>query len=173
MNKSEYGSDFCRAHGGQSKENAECVRGFLLAKAEDRARLAEVADELEPVKELREAISLQHMLIERRFNLIQNETDLLAACGPLNAMLQTMERLVASCHKIEQNLGELLARHAVLTLAKKMVEIVIDELEGVEEYELIVDRITERLIDTIRGANNQEQTVAVAMLPPPGDRAAG
>jgi hypothetical protein len=169
QNVAEPGAEYCRAHGGHDNTDQQSLRGYLLAKARDRARLAELSDELEPIKELRDSIALLHMLIERRFNLVKDETDLLAACGPLNQMLQNMDRLVNSCHKIEQNLGQLLAKHAVLILAKRMVEIIVEELEGIENYELIVDRITERLIDTIRGAGNMEQEPSAVGLPPPED----
>ena len=166
--KSEPSDKYCRLHGsGQHLAEKAEKRSFLLAKASDRARLAAVSDELEPVKELRDSIALQHMLIEKRYNLIRdndNGADLLAACGPLNQMLQTMERLVSSCHRIETNLGELLARHAIIALAKDMVAIVVDELEGIEDYEAIIDRITERLIETIRTANNTP-TEAPLLLP--------
>ncbi len=155
-NRAEHGRDYCRAHGGVSTQSAEDLRGFLLAKAEDRARLAQIDDGMEPVKELRDSINLNHMLIEKRYNAIKDENDLIAACGPLNSLLVTMERLVTSAHRIEQNLGALLARNAVIRLAKGMVEIVVDELEGIDNYELIVDRITTRLIDTVRTANNTE-----------------
>lgn len=166
-NEAEPGASFCRAHGGRDHTDAEDLRSYLLAKAEDRARLAEISDELEPVKELRDSIALLHMLIERRFNAIKGEIDLLSACGPLNTMLATMDRLVNSCHKIEQNLGQLLAKHAVLALAKKMVQIIVDELEGIEDYEAIVDRITQRLIDTVCGANNLEQQSLPVLIEAP------
>ena len=97
------------------------------------------------------------MLIERRWNAIKNENDLLQACGPLNGMLQTMERLIHACHKIEQNLGQLLAKQAIYALAKRMVEIIVEELEGIENYEEIVDTITARLIDTVQTADNESK----------------
>jgi len=131
--------------------------------------LARLSDDLEPVKELRDLISLQHMMIESRYNAITNEGELLAACGPLNQMLLTMERLINSAHRIETNLGELLQRHAVLALAKEMVQIVIDELDGIEDYEAIVDRITQRLIDTIRNASNIQEKATLQLPPPPSD----
>ena len=169
QNRAEHGSEYCCVHGGRSLQEAEDKRGYLLAKVEERTRLAKMSDDLEPVKELRDLISLQHILIERRYNLINNDGDLLAACGPLNQMLLTMERLVNSTHRIETNLGELLARHAVLALAKEMVAIVIDELDGIDDYEIIVDRITQRLIDTIRNANNITEKATLQLPPPPGD----
>jgi hypothetical protein len=150
-----HNNDYCKLHsGGVDHLPAEQQRGFLLAKAEDKVRLATVSGDLEPVKELRDTIALTHMLIEKRWNLITDDEELLVHCGPLNQLIGTMEKLVNSCHKIETNLGELLARHAVLALAKEMVEIVIDELQGIEDYEEIIDRITNRLIDTIRKADN-------------------
>jgi len=147
------------------------VQGYLLAKSHDRARLAQLSEDVEPVKELRDSIGLLHMMIERRWNAIKNDSDLLQACGPLNQMLQNMDRLVNSCHKIEQNLGELLAKHAILALAKRMVEVMVEELEGIDDYEEVIDRITARLIDTISGADNAVVTRDVVLpgtaLPPP------
>jgi hypothetical protein len=146
--------DYCKYHGGRSLAEQEGMRSYLLAKADDKARLAMLSDELEPVKELRDSIGLLHMMIERRWNAVKDDNDLLQACGPLNQMLQNMERLVSSCHKIEQNLGQLLAKQAILALAKRMVEIIVEELEGIEGYERIVDNITARMIDTVRGTTN-------------------
>jgi hypothetical protein len=158
----------CRAHGGRDLTAQQNLQGYLLAKAQDRARLADLSDELEPVKELRDSIGLLHMMIERRWNAIKDDGDLLQACGPLNQMLQNMDRLVNSCHKIEQNLGQLLAKQAIMGLAKGMVEILVEELEGIERYEEIVDRITVRLIETVRRMRPSEQgTVTVSALPAP------
>jgi len=135
---------------------------------DEKTRLVQMSDDLEPVKELRDLIALQHILIEKRYNLITSDGELLAACGPLNQMLLTMERLVNSCHRIETNLGELLARHAVLALAREMVQIVISELEGIDDYEQIVDRITQRLVNVIRQANNHTEQATIALPPPVG-----
>lgn len=153
MHKAEYGGDFCRYHGGSLQvKKKEDTRGFLLAKIDDQKRQAEVSSSLEPVKELRDSIALLHMLIEKRFNLINDELSLISACGPLNTMLQNMDKLVNSCHKIEQNLGELLTKQAIMALAKRMVDIIIDELQDVDGYEGIIDNITGRLVDAVKQA---------------------
>ena len=168
MNRAEPGSHHCRAHGGQDLAKIEDKRGYLLAKADEKTRLASISDELEPVKELRDTIALLHLMIERRWNMVKSDADHLAACGPLNQMFQNMDRLVNSCHKIEQNLGALLAKNAILSLAKQMVEVIVEELEGIDNYEYIVDRITERLIGLIRGTDNSEPRPApLIALPAP------
>ncbi len=166
MNKAEPGSKNCRAHGGTDLTEQTQMRGYLLAKAQEQTRLTNLSEGLEPVKELRDSIALLHMMVEKRWNLIRTDGDLLQACGPLNQMLQNMERLVSSCHKIEQNLGQLLAKQAILSLAKRMVEVMIEELEGVEDYEAIIDRITTKLFDTIREAGSTGMTT-VLTLPTP------
>ena len=160
-NRALHGSKFCRAHNGKDLKPVEDRRGFLLAKADDQIRLARLSDDMEPVKELRDVIALQHILIERRYNLIKNDNDLLAACGPLNQMITSMEKLISSAHKIEQNLGDLLAKGAILSLAKSMCQIVVEELEGIDDYENIIDRITHRLVDTVRQANNTPETQVI------------
>lgn len=164
-------SQYCHRHDhGRDLAERKHVRGYLLAQADDRTRLATVSDHLEPVKALRDSIALLTIMIEKRWNLVKDDGDLLQACGPLNTMLQNMERLVTSCHKIEQNLGLLLARQAIMSLAKQMVEVIIDELEGIEDYEAIIDRITARLIDLIGGAANQTPGTpgtTITVLPSP------
>ncbi len=165
-NQALHNNDYCKVHsGGIDHLPDEQRRGFLLAKAEDKTRLTSISSTLEPVKELRDAISLTHMLIEKRWNLVKDNSDLLMACGPLNQLIQTMEKLVNSCHRIETNLGELLARNAILALAKEMVRIVIDELEGIDDYEEIIDRITTRLVDTVGQANNIPKNQAALPAP--------
>lgn len=153
-NKAEPGTSYCICHGGRDLTEQKDTRGYLLAKAQDRTRLAEVSEGLNPVKQLRDSISLLTMMIERRWNSVKDDNDLLQACGPLNQMLQNMERLVSSCHKIEQDLGQLLAKHAILSLGKRMVAVMMDELEGIDDYEATIDRITARLVDTVSDADN-------------------
>jgi hypothetical protein len=148
----EPGSKYCKCHGGRSNAEEQEMRGYLLAKADEQTRLTNLSDSLEPVKELRDTIALLHMLIEKRYNSAKTDTELLQACGPLNTMFLSMERLISSSHKIEQDLGQLLAKNAILSLAKQMVEIIIEELKGIKDYEAIVDRITSRIITTVGGA---------------------
>jgi hypothetical protein len=155
MNEQEPGSKNCKAHGGRSTQGTEDKKLYLLTEARYRTRLAQLAEH-EEVKSLREEIALARMLIERRFDLIKNDNDLLNACGPINTMLLTVDRLVKSANTIEQNLGALLSKPTVLKLAQQVSEIIVNELEGIENYEAIVDRITGRLIETFSKAMNAE-----------------
>jgi len=168
MNLAEDGSEYCVACGGVNRAPARRLRQYLLAQAQDRTRLAQFAEH-EEVKSLRDEIALARMLIERRFNLIQNDADLMQACGPLNTMLLTVERLVKSAHAIEQSLGNLLARQSVLRLGQLICQIIVDRLEGIPNYEQIVDGIITDIVATIQDANNSEAE-PVKALPSPETR---
>lgn len=150
------GSEYCKAHGGSHNKDLAETQSYLLTQADYKRRLAQLQVQSEPIRELKDAIALTHMLIEKRFNLIKDDNDLLAACGPLNALLLTMERLVKSAITLEQNLGALLAKPTVLNLGQTIVTIIIDELAGVEGYEDRVDRITSRMLQSISLSANTE-----------------
>lgn len=142
------GSEYCLKHRGVDHTNEQNVRLYLLAKADQQARLHQLADH-EEIRSLREEIALARMLTEQRWNLIKTDADLMMACGSINTLLLTIERLVKSAHTIEQNLGILLSKSAVLTLGQTICRIIVDELEGIENYEEIVDSITRRILTTI------------------------
>jgi len=159
------GSEFCVLHSGVDRAPSRSLRQYLLAKADDRTRLAQFAEH-EDVKSLRDEIALARMLIERRFNLIQTDADLLNACGSLNQLFITVERLVKSAHAIEQSLGALLARQSVLRLGQQICQIIVDRLEGVPNYEQLVDTIILDIIATIQHAGNTETSTPRALSAP-------
>ena len=150
--EAEYGSEFCLAHGGKSTEQAENKRLMQLAEVDNRRRLMELSTH-DGVKSLREAVGLTYMLIEKQVN---SDPTLLSCCGSVNNLLLTLGRLTKECHALEQSTGELLSKEAVFRLAQSMCEIVIDELQGIEGYEEIIDRIGDRLFPVVRGARNDE-----------------
>jgi hypothetical protein len=149
MNQAAAGSDFCVRHNGVDRAPANNLRQYLLDKVHDQARLAQFAEH-EDIKSLRDEIALARMLVERRFNLIQSDADLLVACGQLNVLLLTIERLVKSCHQIEQSLGSLLARQSVIKLGQAVCQIIVDRLEGIDNYEEIVDGIIKDIIAVVK-----------------------
>jgi len=163
--EAEAGSEFCLAHGGKSKANAEETRLYHLAELDNRRRLAELSGH-EQIKSLREEIGLTRMLIEKQINAAKDDVELLATSGSINNLILTLGKLVKSCHELEQSFGELLSKQAVLRLAQKMCEVVIEELQGIEGYEEIIDRIVGRLFPTINDAPNDE----ALMLPSPPAR---
>lgn len=147
------GSDCCAKHGGVDRTNAQSTRLYLLAKADSQKRLLQLADH-EEIRSLREEIAIIRMLIEGRMNLIKSDNDLLIQSGAINSLVLTVERLVKSAHTIEQNLGILLSKSAVIALGQTICKIIVEELDGIERYEEIVDSIMTRITTSIASAKD-------------------
>ena len=94
------------------------------------------------------------MLIEERMNLISNENDFLSAFGPVQQALLTVEKLTKSLHQMEQSLGNLLNKSAVVKLGQSLSKIIVEELRDVPGYEAVVDRINERMLVSIAELQN-------------------
>ena len=154
-NRAEPGSDYCHVHGGKSNVEEQDLGLYHLTKAQYRRRLAELKGH-EEVKSLRDEIALTRILVEERFNSIKNDADLLAAYSTVNGLMLTLERLIKTSHQIETNLGALLAKPTVILLGQALVNIIVEELRDVADYEVRVDRIVERLYSTIEQTTNVE-----------------
>ena len=163
--EAEPGCDNCAAHGGKSKANAEELRLYNLVEVDNRRRLAELSGH-ENIKSLREEIGLLRLLIEKTLNNAKGDLEALSSCGSLNQLIVTLTKVVKECHGLEQSCGELLTKQTVYRLAQSLCEIVIDELQGVEGHEEIIDRIAERLFPTVKTAQNNE-ALQVPLLNPP------
>jgi hypothetical protein len=135
-------------------EDEQSLRAYILTDPVT-ARAAGRHSQVEELKSLREEIALARAMIERRLNLVESNADFLQACGTVNTYLLTLERLISSCHKLEVNLGALLSKGAILALAQEIVSILMIELEHIDGYETIVDRISERIIEAV-AAQEQE-----------------
>jgi len=147
------GSSRCEDHTRELSPLTAEKRQYLLDKAAEKRRLFELSTH-EQINSLREEIAIARRLVERRFNMIDTDADLLAACGPLNTLLLTIERLVKTSHSIEKSLGVMLSRETVLSLAQSMVVVIMDELQHVPDYETIVDRVIDKLMCTVSGVDD-------------------
>ena len=150
------GSQYCSLHGNTLLKERETRRQYLLTKIEDQTRLSEFSEH-DHIKSLRDEIALTRILIERRFNAIRCETDMLAAIGPLNSLLLTTEKLVKTCFTMEQSLGSLLARETVIRLAQELAQVIVEELKGIPDYEYRVDRLIEQIFKVVDNEQTQEQ----------------
>lgn len=148
-NAAEHGSEYCKHCGGVSTKNEEEKRAYLVTKSDVKRRLAELDAGQDPVRDLQRTISVVHMLIETWIRSATSDTAIMAACGPLEKLIQRMESLCKSAVTLQEKLDLLLPRSAVLNVGQTIVKIVIEELQGVENYEQIVDRIINRIFPAI------------------------
>jgi hypothetical protein len=135
---------------------------FKIENTDDKLRLAQL-NRHERIKSLNEDIALQIMLIERRWNMVKNDEQLISACGHLNSGLRTLLELIKSAHQIEQTLGQLLTADTVRQLGATISQIIVDELElaDLDDYEARVDRI----MDKIKNGLSSKKANAINHVP--------
>ena len=165
MNEAEDGCENCLVHcGPPSTALSPTKRVYLLTRADARKRLAELAEH-EEVKSLREEIALTRMMIETQFNGINSDLDWAMRWPAIERGIRTVHGLVKDCHVIEQNLGSMLSKETVLGLAHRICQVVIDRLQGIDNYTDLTDDIIHSVIQIVQDANNQGVVRSVALLP--------
>lgn len=162
LNTTPPGSEFCTRHAGIDRTPARDLRQYLLAKASDQTRLAQLS-ESEGLKSLRDEVAIAVGMLERRINLLQDDADFIRSCGQLNMLLLTIERLKKSSQALEERSGAMISRNAILRVGQQICQAIVNRLEGVPNYEQLVDVIILDVIGTIQQANNVE---AIQVLSP-------
>ena len=77
QNVAEEGSDYCRACGGESQAPARRLKQYLLTRAQDQARLAQL-DDPEGLKSLRDEVVIATGMLERRLNLVSTDAEFIS-----------------------------------------------------------------------------------------------
>jgi hypothetical protein len=136
------GSNFCPMHQGRSLHELKKkeVRNYRLAKWQ--ARINEFADN-DQVKSLREEIGIVRMMLEETLNQCQDSTDLLLYSHKISQLVAQIERLVVSCDKLENRMGLLLSKAAVIQLASTYVNIITEHVDD----PLIVEAIGTKMLE--------------------------
>lgn len=141
------GLDYCAIHCKGDPERPQKIQ-YNLVKYRYRKRYGDFFDDDE-LRSLHDEVALARMALEERLNLIQNDAEFIAASGQLNTMFLTIERLVGTCHKLETSLGLLLSKPVLLRIVQQIVEILLEELKEVDNSEVLIDKISDRILATI------------------------
>ena len=155
QNVAEEGSDYCRAHGGESLAPARRLKSYLLTTAQDCARLAHISEN-DGFKTLREEITVALKMLKRRLSLVKTDAEFIAAFPQVERFFKEIADLKKSNFYLEQKSGAMLSRDQAFGLFQEIVGIVIEELEGMPGYEEIMDRIIARIGPAIQHAGTSE-----------------
>ncbi len=118
---------------------------FKLKNERDSERLAELRHH-DQLMSLYEEIAIQIENLERRWNLVESDIELLAACSQLTMGLKNLERLIKAAHEQAQAIGELLSPAASGAVVKDSISIVSQELKRLPNFELAIDRFRDRVM---------------------------
>jgi hypothetical protein len=78
----------------------------------------------EQIKSLREEIGLLRLTLEAIINRCQDEFEMSLESERIGKIVDQINRLVVSCHKIEESSGQLLDKNIVITIGAMIVQIV-------------------------------------------------
>jgi hypothetical protein len=156
QNVAEEGAEYCRVHGGKDQAPARRLKQYLLTKAQDRERLAQFAEN-DALKTLREEVVVALGQLERRLSLAnRSDAEFLAAYPEVERSLKLLAELKKSNFSLEQKSGATLSREQSFAFVRQIIEIIVDELEGIADYERIVESITMRILATVQRTGNSE-----------------
>lgn len=141
------GSRFCPMHAGFGNKNAqrENVRNFRLSMWQ--SRMEEFADN-DKVKSLREEIGILRILLEQTINKCNSETDLLLQTNRISDLVLKIEKVVLSCHRLEERTGLLIDKNAILQLAGVMIEIISKHVIDEDTLKVVGEEIIDAIAET-------------------------
>lgn len=117
------GSLYCVRHAGDSARTQQinALRLYRLGKYQNRVN--DFVDH-DQVKSLREEIGIVRMVLEQIVTSCQSETELILYSGRITEMADKLNKLVASCHRLELSSGEVMDKTKALNFAQRIVEII-------------------------------------------------
>ena len=148
------GTNYCPIHCGVGQSiahEAVAAKNYRLLKW--KTRVAELGDNPN-VKNLRDEVAILRLLMEERLNRIDDATDLIMQSGPISDLVLKIEKVVASCHKLEGSMGQLLDKAAILQFASEVITILGEELKG---QEAVVSKIADRITTVIGTIGKKEE----------------
>jgi hypothetical protein len=139
------GQRFCRIHFGIGNKIAEktAMRNYQLNVYQHR--VDQFADN-DQVKSLREEIGILRMLLEKTINLCKSENELLLYSNKIADLAMKIEKVVASCHKLELSTGTLLDKSTVMMLGDVIIQIVGEYLPP-DKIQCVSERIVKSIVE--------------------------
>ena len=90
---------------------------------------------------MRDEIAVLRMMLEKQLNSMDNDVDLIIAAPSLGELVVKIERLVSSCHKIEERTGQLISIDQLGSFAIKIIDVVNAEVSDSKSKEKIAAAI--------------------------------
>ena len=144
---------FCDKHCRKSDDELKLGQ-YLISKRlfGDAPTRHMTADE---VKSLRVEIAMLRTMIERRWNMIDNDVEFANSFSTMKDSFMALEKLITSCHTLEVKLDNLMSKSALLSLAQKVVSVINQHLpEDMPDRAPLVEKIGEDIFEAIKNQEN-------------------
>ncbi len=152
MNKCEEGFDYCNYHnsGQRLLVKKEKEHQYLLTRW--RAEIDHYSNNSQ-VKSLREEIGILRLLMQTALNRCLDADDLMIHAGRIMELTARIERVVQTCHTMEEKTQFLVDKQQIVHLAEQILLII---------TEFVTDpNVLANIADRIKGAIEAKSTVTV------------
>lgn len=111
--------------------------------------------EADEIKSLKTEIALLRAMIEKRWNMLDNEVDFIAAFPTMKDSFLALEKLVTSCHAMETKLNALVDKGALLSLAQQIVSIIQNRIPSIPDRDEVIENIGNDIAASITKLENR------------------
>jgi len=154
------GCQFCFNHGGSSylkKQNDQALNNYRLNKF--HARLKEIRS-ASTIKDLRDEVGILRLILEEKFNAFTTTNEMILNSGSIGDLVMKIEKLVTSCHKLDEKLGAVIDRSTVINIAEQLIASVSKNVKDPEALERIAEDF-EKIMTTNNPMNNSNRETHV------------
>lgn len=148
------GGNYCYRHGGASELSRQVKANTRMYNLQVwRSRMNELKGS-DDAKNLTEEIAILRLTMEAYLEKCQDSTDLMMYSSTVGDLATKIERLVKSCHSLQQASGQLMDRTKAINFASTIVEI-IDRLstELIKDEELrehFIDKVSDAVLNSMK-----------------------
>jgi phosphopantetheine adenylyltransferase len=138
---------YCIVHGGHKQLIAEekaVLANYMLSKWQSRIDDKKKSPD---IKSLRDEIAILRMFLEEKLNRITDAFDFTTQAGSVSEMIMKIEKVVTSCHRLEEKTGQVIDKSTLMMLASRIVDIIKDEVEDSKVVQSISLKIMELLVN--------------------------
>jgi hypothetical protein len=115
-------------HGGVMEARAiETKSANMYRLAKFGSRVSELASNTQ-VKGLREEIGILRMMLEERLNMCKDSEEMLLYAGPISELVIKIEKVVGTCHRLEESMGQLLDKQQIIQFAEGVIKSISEEI---------------------------------------------
>ncbi len=138
-------AQFCLAHNGAmelDQKEKKVMSNYNLGKYQQQVDEKAGSSTL---KSLRDEIAIMRILLQTRMLKCKDDHDLMLHSGPLADLALKIDKVVNSCHRLDEKLGVMLDQTQAIQWATEIVEIVARHVEDEDAVRAIADEIQESL----------------------------
>lgn len=136
-------------------DESKRIKGYRLTDPELREKFDHHNDEAS-LQTVREEIVLLRAMIEQRLNMATNKAEKEAAFQIVTPAIAKVNTLVESLTKLARQTSTMVGKAALHKLGADIVTILTEELDGVPQYDEIIDSVAARITQAVKEARNED-----------------